>query len=131
MTLRLLHLEDDDLDAELAAETLRADGFAPEITRVQTRDEFVSQLRAIAFQIILADFQLPSFDGLTAQSLAAEIQPDTPFIFVSGTLGEEIAVERLKAGATDYVLKQRMARLPAAVRRALAERAEQDQRRRA
>ena len=131
MTLRLLHLEDDDFDAELAAETMRADGLAVEITRVQTRDDFISQLHATDFQVILADFKLPSFDGLQAQLLAAEMQPATPFIFVSGTLGEEIATERLKAGATDYVLKQRMVRLPAAVRRALAEREEQDQRRRA
>ena len=130
MTLRLLHLEDDDLDAELAAETIRADGLAVEISRVQTRDDFIAALRATEFQIILADYQLPSFDGLSAQSLAAEMQPDTPFIFVSGTLGEEIAVERLKAGATDYVLKQRMPRLPAAIRRALAERAGRDDRRR-
>ena len=131
MNLQLLHLEDDDLDAELAIETMRVDGLAVEITRVQTRDHFVAALRATPFDVILADFQLPSFDGLSAQSLAAEMQPDTPFIFLSGTLGEEIAVERLKAGATDYVLKQRMARLPAAVRRALAERAGREQRRRA
>ena len=114
MNLRLLHLEDDDFDAELAIETMRVDGLAVEITRVQTRDDFIAALRATPFDVILADFQLPSFDGLSAQSLAAEMQPDTPFIFLSGgTLGEEIAVERLKAGATDYVLKQRLARLPA------------------
>jgi signal transduction histidine kinase len=131
MTLRVLHLEDDDLDAELAAETMRADGLDVQIARVQTRDDFIARLREQACDVILADFQLPSFDGLTAQLLAAEMQPSTPFIFVSGTLGEEVAVERMKAGATDYVLKQRMARLPAAVRRALAERVERDERKRA
>lgn len=131
MILRLLHLEDEALDAELTAETLRLDGFDVDVVRVQTREEFVACLGSGAFDIILADYQLPSFDGLTAQSIAKELQPATPFIFVSGTLGEDIAVERLKAGATDYVVKQRIARLPAAVRRALAECAEREERRRA
>jgi signal transduction histidine kinase len=131
MALRLLHLEDEDLDAELTLETLRHEGFDVLTTRVQTRDDFQRQLITEAFDVILADYHLPSFDGLSAQSLAAKLQPDTPFIFVSGTLGEDIAVERLKEGATDYVLKQHMARLPASIRRALAERAERLERRRA
>ena len=71
------------------------------------------------------------FDGLSAQVLAAQLQPEIPFIFLSGSIGEETAVERLKDGATDYVLKDRMARLPAAIRRALAEAAERSERRRA
>ena len=120
-TLRILHLEDDHLDAELTEGTLATDGLAVEIVRVDTRAAFVGALQAEPFDVILADYSLPTFDGLSAQSIAAEARPDTPFIFLSGTLGEELAVERLKAGATDYVLKQRIGRLPISVRRALAE----------
>ena len=131
MLLRLLHLEDEDLDGQLTIETLRHEGFDVHATRVQTRDDFTRQLQARAFDVILADYHLPSFDGLSAQVIASTLQPDTPFIFLSGTLGEDIAVERLKQGATDYVLKQHMARLPASVRRALAEHAGRLERRRA
>jgi len=102
-------------------ETLLADGLACSIVAVDTRQAFETALAGGGFDVILADYQLPSFDGLTAQTIAAERAPDVPFIFVSGTLGEDIAVERLKAGATDYVLKQRLSRLGGAVRRALAE----------
>ena len=122
--IRVLHLEDDPLDAALVRETLRADGLACDIVQVDTRASFEQALRDQRFAIILADYSLPSFDGLSAQRLAADIAPDVPFIFVSGTLGEDIAVERIKSGATDYVIKQRIARLPSAVLRALAETAE-------
>ncbi len=131
MALRLLHLEDEDLDAELAMETLRLEGLDIDVIRVQTREDFVGHLARGGFDIILADYHLPAFDGLSAQAIAATLQPDTPFIFLSGTLGEDIAVERLKEGATDYVLKQHMTRLPASIRRALAERDERLERKRA
>src|SRR5437773_1666116 len=101
--LRILHLEDDVYDAELAEATLAADGLAAEILRVETREAFTHALATQTFDVILADYHLPTFDGLAAQGLASQTQPDTPFILLSGTLGEELAVERLKAGATDYV----------------------------
>ena len=120
MTLRLLHLEDDSNDRELVAETLRADGLQCSITPVASRSEFVRELAA-GPDLILADFSLPGFDGALAQELAQLLCPDVPFVFVSGSLGEEVAVERVKSGATDYVLKHRLERLPAAVRRAIQE----------
>jgi PAS domain S-box-containing protein len=129
--LRILHLEDDPVDADLAAAMLAADGLTTEIVRVETRETFLDALRMQPFDVILADYNLPSFDGLSAQSMAADTRPDTPFIFLSGTLGEELAVDRLKAGATDYVLKERIGRLSSSVRRALAEAAERAERRRA
>src|SRR6201986_4879745 len=87
------------------------------MTRVQTRADFVAALEKGDIDLILADHQLPSFDGLSALKLAQSERPDLPFIFVSGTLGEEVAIEALKLGAADYVLKTRLSRLgPAAVR---------------
>lgn len=119
--LRVLHLEDEPQDAELVAARLRADALLCEIVRVGTRDAFEAELVKGGWDVILADDRLPSFDGAGALALARARAPDVPFLFVSGTLGEEIAVERLKAGATDYVLKQRLSRLGAAISRALAE----------
>src|SRR5438876_10552205 len=129
--LRILHLEDDPIDAELVRATLEGSGLACESVRVDDRPGFEAALDAGTFDLILADYSLPSYDGLSAQALARERRPDVPFIFLSGTLGEEIAIERLKEGATDYVLKQRLARLPHVTRRALREVAEQRQRRQA
>lgn len=118
--LRILHLEDDPADAELVAATLAAAGVQSVFVRVKTRAEFVQALDQ-EFDLVLSDHSLPGFDGVAAQVLARERRPDLPFVFVSGTMGEEVAIERLNAGATDYVLKQRLERLPAAVRRALDE----------
>jgi PAS domain S-box-containing protein len=129
--LKILHLEDNRLDAKLMQATLSGDGIEPEILRVDTRDGFATALGSGQFDVIIADYNLPAFDGLSAQILAAQLRPEIPFIFLSGSIGEELAVERLKEGATDYVLKDRMARLPSAVRRALAEAAERVERRRA
>ncbi len=130
VTLRILLLEDSDLDAELIAGHLRRGGIAHEITRASTRETYVEALSG-EHDLILADYSLPSFDGLSALAIAHERTPETPFIFVSGTLGEEIAIESFKRGATDYVLKQRLVRLPAAVTRALAEAKEKAERRQA
>ena len=105
--LRILLLEDDPTDAALIQELLEADNIACEVTRVQTRAEFLSGLEDSAIDLILADYKLPSFDGLSALKLAQNVRPGLPFIFVSGTLGEEVAIEALKIGATDYVLKSR------------------------
>src|SRR3954468_6792872 len=129
--LRILHLEDSPHDAELVDATLAADGLDVQILRVDTRAGFEAALGAGGFDVILCDYNLPAFDGRTAQVMASRTTPDTPFIFLSGSIGEELAVDRLKDGATDYVLKDRMARLPSAVRRALAESAERSDRRRA
>ena len=109
-TLRILHLEDDGNDAELVRALLEDDGISCQATRVDTRDDFEAALAEGGFDLILADFSLPSFDGLSAFQLARERRPDVPFIFVSGTLGEEVAIEALKAGATDYVIKDRLAK---------------------
>jgi PAS domain S-box-containing protein len=119
--LKILHLEDNRHDAELVDATLAADGIVAEIVRVDSGPAFAAALDSEPFDVILADYNLPSFDGRSAQVMAAGRRPNTPFIFLSGSIGEDLAIDRVKAGATDYVLKDRMARLPSAVRRALAE----------
>ena len=129
--LRVLHLEDSPDDAALVAVALRDAGLRARITRVDTREAYEAQLRACEWDVVLADYNLPSFDGAAAQRMAGACCPHVPFIFVSGSIGEEQAIERVKAGATDYVLKDRLNRLLPAVRRALAEAAERGERRRA
>jgi PAS domain S-box-containing protein len=127
--LRILLLEDDAHDAELIQELLETDHFVCEVVRVQTLSEFMAALKNGGIELILADYQLPSFDGLSALKLALSERPDLPFIFVSGTLGEEVAIEALKIGATDYILKTRLARLVPSVQRALREARERAERR--
>ena len=119
--LRILLLEDSALDGELIASHLAGLGEALELHRVWTRDAFLDALSRQAPDVILADHVLPQFDGDTALELAQQIAPQVPFIFVSGTLTEELAVKALKRGATDYVVKQRLQRLPEAVQRAIGE----------
>jgi signal transduction histidine kinase/CheY-like chemotaxis protein len=119
--LRILHLEDDPDDAVLVQETLEADGVACEITRVDTEAAFIASLAQGDFDLILADYTLPSFDGLYALTLARQARLHVPFIFVSGTLGEDVAIDALKIGATDYVFKTRLSRIVPSVRRALRE----------
>ena len=128
--LRILLLEDSIQDAELIQELLEADHFVCEVTRVQTRDEFVAALQHSGIDLILADYKLPSFDGLSALKLALSARPDLPFIFVSG-FGEEIAIEALTSGATDYVLKTRLSRLVPSMQRALREARERAERKKA
>src|SRR5262245_63292780 len=106
--LRILHLEDDPGDAALILDVLRAGGIACEIRRVETGPDFSAALDTGEFDLILADFSLPAFDGLSALVIARERVPELPFIFVSGNLGEERAIDALKVGATDYVLKERL-----------------------
>jgi serine phosphatase RsbU (regulator of sigma subunit) len=129
--LRILHLEDDRQDAELVEAILAAEGYDCDILVVAGREEFAAALDSGDVDLILADFALPSFNGMDALELARREHPEIPFIFVSGRLGEEAAIESLKSGATDYVLKNRLSRLLPAVQRALAEAAERQERKKA
>ncbi|WP_342151465.1 response regulator [Methylorubrum sp. SB2] len=124
--LRILHLEDSDLDAELIEAELDNLGHPVVIERVITRDEFAAAAQPGRHDIILADYVLPTFDGVSALGIARQQCPDTPFIFCSGTLGEEVAVEAIKNGATDYVTKQRLGRMTRTIIRALAEQRARD-----
>jgi PAS domain S-box-containing protein len=119
--LRVLYLEDEPRDAELVLETLAADGIESEIIRVETESDFIIALKQGGFDLILADYTLPSFDGLSALEIVQQNWPEVPLIFVSGTLGEELAIEALKKGATDYVFKTRLSRIVPSVQRALRE----------
>jgi PAS domain S-box-containing protein len=119
--LCILHLEDDSGDAELIRETLQAEGIRCQVTCVETEAPFIAWLEKGGFDLIFADYTLPSFDGLSAVKIAHRIRPLVPFIFVSGTMDEEVAIEALKIGATDYVFKTRLSRLAPSVRRALRE----------
>jgi hypothetical protein len=129
--LRILHLEDDQLDVELAGAALAAEGLACEVTQVDTHEDFLSALETNEFDLILSDYALPTYDGMSALVSVRSRRPDLPFILLSGTLGEELAIETLKNGATDYVLKQRLSRLGPAVQRAVRESRERAERRRA
>jgi len=120
-SLHILHLEDDPDDAALVESTLEAGGIACTTTRVQNHDDFVVALERGDIDVILSDFSLPAFDGFSSLEIAHDRCPDVPFILVSGTLGEELAIDSLKRGATDYVLKERLSRLVPAVHRAMQE----------
>lgn len=119
--LVILHVEDNATDAELIENMLVAGGLQVESMRVDTRDAFLAGLERRPLDLILCDYRLPQFHGLTALELARERRPDVPFIFVSGTLGDDLAAEALQHGAVDYLLKDRLARLVPAVRRAVDE----------
>lgn len=118
---RILILEDEAWDAELAQRLLVSAGISLVSVVVDTRASFVEQMGAFRPDIILSDYHLPGFSGQEALKIAQEHYPDIPFIFWSGVLGDEAAVELIKQGATDYVLKDRPARLPSVILRALAE----------
>src|SRR2546425_12971067 len=120
-TLRVLLAEDVAPDAELEVRELKRAGLRVSHRIVDSEKDFIRALREFAPDVILSDFSMPQFDGMEALRLAKELAPDTPFIFVSGTLGEEYAIRALKNGATDYVVKSNLVRLSAAVERALAE----------
>jgi len=130
--LRVLVLEDSDLDAESVLGELKRGGIESIATRVQTRSEFELQIMGFQPEIILADYKLPNFDGGQALALARQHCPQVPVIIISGAVGEETAVELLRNGATDFVLKDRLrGRLVPAVQRALREVAERHARRKA
>ena len=124
MSLKFLILEDSILDAELITALLAESEIECESIQVKTRSEFQVALERGGFDLILSDYSLPGFDGISALVMARQLCPDVPFIFVTATMGEEVAIETLKGGATDYVLKQRLERLIPAVERSLREAAE-------
>ena len=114
-------MEDDPRDSEIVESLLVDEGITCELIRVSTRDQFRSAIEQEPFDLILADYSLPSFDGMSALGIALSQRPAVPFILLSGTAGEEVAAESLQSGATDYVLKDRPSRLVPSVRRALRE----------
>lgn len=126
--LRFVLLEDDANDVELIALELAKNGVDVEWRHVMSEADFRDALAGSPPDMVLADYTLPGFDGLAALRILQETRPDVPFIFVSGSLGEERAIEALKSGATDYVLKDRLQRLPAVVKRALTEATERRER---
>src|SRR6266436_5370098 len=128
--LRVLHVEDNSLDAELVAAALRKGGFSVSAAVVQTEAEFERQLRLQRPDVVIADYNLPQWQGMDALDVLRREGLDTPLILVSGALGDVTAVECIKAGATDYVLKDGLARLPEAIRRALREKHLRKQQRR-
>jgi len=124
---RILMLEDEAWDAELAQRLLTGAGIGFTAVVVATRESFVEQLAAFQPDVILSDYHLPGFSGKSALKIVQEQCPHIPFVFWSGVLGDEAAVELMKQGAADYVLKDRPARLPEAIQRVLAEAAQRAQ----
>lgn len=120
--LDVLLVEDSPRDAELVERTLRRGGIAFTARRVETERAMRAALAGAPPDVILADYHLPTFDGISALRIARELAPHVPFIFVSGSLGEDRAVQALHDGATDYIAKDRPTRLPSAVERAIRER---------
>src|ERR1700688_1897149 len=129
--LRILSIEDDPKDTELIQDLLETEGIVCEVRRVDTEASLRDLLKQGGVDLILADYSLPSFDGISALKLSTKACADVPFIFVSGTLGEEVAIEALKIGATDYILKTRLSRLVPSVLRALREATQRGERKRA
>src|ERR1051326_4087646 len=117
--LRILMVEDEARDATLVEHTLKASGFDFSFKRVDSEQAFLHAIDRFHPAVILSDHGLPAFDGFTALSLAQKKAPDVPFIFVTGSLGEEMTIQALKSGATDFVLKHRLGTLPPAIHRAL------------
>src|SRR6266436_5405388 len=129
--LRILHLEDDPDYSDLVRSMLQAEGIQAEVFLVTNRAEFEAALALENFDLILADYSLPSYDGLQALQCSRERSPETPFLLISGTIGEQAATESLKIGATDYILKHWPERLVPSIRRAVQEAHERKQRRQA
>src|ERR1700674_2633322 len=119
--LRVLHLEDSPRDAEMIRHKLDVEGVSCDILLANSQDSFEAALTRESFDLIISDYNLPGYDGITALKHAQETQPDVPVILISGTVGEEEAVRCLHIGATDYLLKARLDRLVPAVQRALRE----------
>ncbi len=129
--VHILHLEDDPVDSQLVQDMLRDAGMEIELERVHTLAAFKEGLQKPGLNLILSDYTIPGMSALEALQLAHQTRPEVPFVFLSGTIGEERAIDTLKRGATDYVLKGSVSRLAPTVRRALKEAEEQVQRKRA
>ena len=127
--LRILYLEDNPVDAEIVERELKKTGLDFSILHVASKDEYREALEEAAPDIILSDYLLPDFDGVSALVWAVEMHPDVPFIYVSGAIDEELAIKAIKGGAADYVYKNRLSKLSTAVPRALAEAREKAERR--
>lgn len=119
--LHILHLEDNAFDAEMVALTLKDGSVHCTIELVANEQQYVAALRRGGIDLILGDYRIPGFDGVAALLLAMDLRPEVPFIFVSGTIGEDLAIETVRLGATDYVVKEKLGRLVPSVRRALQE----------
>jgi two-component system, cell cycle sensor histidine kinase and response regulator CckA len=128
--LRILHLEDDPDFSALVATMLEREGVSAELVVAGNHAEFATALQQDGFDLILADYLLPTGNGIQALEMARQKRPDLPFLLISGTIGEQAAIESLRSGATDYVLKNRIERLVPAIRRAVQESDERAQRRR-
>ena len=129
-SLRILIVEDVEADAVLAVRELKRAGLAVDSRRVEREQDFRRELAEFHPEVILSDFTMPYFDGMSALAISRETSPDVPFIFISGTLGEDYAIRALKSGAADYVLKNNLVRLPPVVERAVKEATAHAQRRR-
>jgi len=129
--ISILMLEDDTADVELTRHALSSGGLNFALTPVASRDAFLAEIDHRAPDLLLLDYSVPGFDGLSALEAARERAPQIPAIFVTGTLGEEVVIEMLKSGATDYVLKTRLSRLVPAVQRAMREAVVRNERKRA
>lgn len=129
--LQVLHLEDDLISAKLARLLLEEDGIDCDVILLATEADFIAALNAGRVDLILAAFTLPGYNGMMALTMVRKRFPEVPFIFLTGTLGEEVAISALKQGATDYVLKNRLSRLAPAVRQALSEAEEKKKRKKA
>ncbi len=128
--MRILLLSDDPRDQQRLEKTLINEGLACQMTHAKSKEKFQAALKQTQFDLVISDFALPAYSGIAALAASKKLQPDTPFIFVSGTIGEEQVVESLKSGATDYVFKDHLHRLGPAVRRALLETEERKERQR-
>ncbi|WP_353155269.1 EAL domain-containing protein [Herminiimonas fonticola] len=128
--IKILMVEDTPTDAELALRELKRSGILHQARRVETEQELRHELADFKPDVVLSDFSMPHFDGLSALKVVRQELPDTPFIFVSGRIGEELAIESLKLGASDYVIKTNLSRLPSAVSRAMEHVEQRDARRR-
>lgn len=129
--IRMLLVEDSELDAELVIDELERDGLVVDTQRVDSEAAFVLALESFEPDLVVSDLSMPDFSGYRALELVRQSGSSLPFIFVSGTMGEDAAIEALRGGATDYILKHNLARLASAVRRALAEAREHQARERA
>src|SRR2546428_116551 len=120
-SLRILVAEDSETDAELVQRELKRGGLDFQSRRVQTESDFRRELDEFQPHLVISDFSMPQFSGPKALAIARESQADIPFIFISGTIGENVAVDMMKAGADDYVMKNNLARLLPALKRELRE----------